>query len=200
MEKKFKKIALIMMASYLLACYSKATFAAPLGDRLILTINGIPYSQLQIEGYLDVKESLRDDPTKSQLVASDNWNVALSSFIKDMTLYQEANRTSGFRPNLEVVSKATERSLQAVQSTERFKARFQELGIDSSLIREYVGRILAIENLRRSRNGLLKSKTKAADRNSNSAIDWEDELLKRTLIRWFEHGKTYESISLNSHK
>lgn len=194
MEINLKKIIALLLSSFVCAWISKPIEAAPLGDRLIMSVNGIPYSQLQVEGYLNIKESLRDDPAKSQLVTADNWSIALSSFIKDMALYQEANRTSGFRANRELVTKASERVQQTLQSNPRFKTRFVELGIDAPLIREYIARILAIENLRRSRNGLLTSKTSQKNQNQT---DWENDLVKRVVIRWFEHGKTYENISLS---
>lgn len=174
----------------------KAAIAAPLGDRLILTINGIPYSQLQIESYLDVKESLRDNPGKSQLVDADNWNVALASFIRDMTLYQEANRTSGFRANRELVAKASEKVQKVRDNNERFQKRFAELGFEPLTIRECVAHILAIENLRRSRASMQSAKS--GTKNASPSSEWEDELMKRALIRWFEHGKTYENLSLNT--
>lgn len=173
----------------------KTAVSAPLGDRLILTINGIPYSQLQIESYLDVKESLRDNPAKSQLVDADNWNIALASFIRDMTLYQEANRTSGFRASREIVAKASEKVQKVSDSHERFKTRFTELGFDSLTIRECVARILSIENLRRSRASMQSSKAGAK---SAPSSEWEDDLMKRALIRWFEHGKTYENLALTA--
>ncbi len=195
MEIILKKIIAILLPTFVCALISKPTEAAPLGDRLIMSVNGIPYSQLQVEGYLNIKESLRDDPAKSQLVAADNWSIALSSFIKDMALYQEANRTSGFRASRDLVTKASERVQQTLQSNPRFKTRFVELGIDAPLIREYIARILAIENLRRSRNGLLTSKTNQKNQNQS---DWENDLIKRVVIRWFEHGKTYETISLSA--
>lgn len=198
MTKKIIKIKSLVLMMMIVVFAPKQAISAPLGDRLVLTINGIPYSQLQIEGYLDVKESLRDDPGKSQLVDKDNWNVALASFMKDMTLYQEANRTSGFRPTRDVVTKATERVQKVSDANPRFKNRFNELGFDTPTIREYISRILSIENLRRSRNALRSNKEKDRDKPKNVAIpDWEDELMKRALIRWFEHGKTYENLNLN---
>ena len=192
MRKLFIRIIPLFFTAFLAG---KTGYSAPLGDRLILTINGIPYSQLQIEGYLDVKESLRDNPGKSQLVSADNWNVALASFIKDMTLYQEANRTSGFRASRELVAKATEKVQKVIETNDRFKKRFDELGFETLTIREYIAHILSIENLRRSRASMQNAK---GGGKTAPSTDWEDELMKRALIRWFEHGKTYENLALNT--
>jgi len=59
-----------------------------IADRVVVAINNIPYSQNQIESYIDVKESLRDDASKSQTVNSSNWTEALDVFVTDTSIHQ----------------------------------------------------------------------------------------------------------------
>ena len=59
-------------------------YAGVVADRIVVAVNSIPYSQLQIERYIDVKESLRDNIASSQTVQQSNWALALDAFIRDM--------------------------------------------------------------------------------------------------------------------
>lgn len=183
-----RKKTLIFISLLLLIFSQTVTAWAIVGDRLILSINNIPFSQLQIEALMNVKETLRADPNQSQIVDQSNWALALSAFITDMTEYLEASKTSGYRPQRELVLKTTERVKLALQSSPKFKSRFAALGLDDAAIREQVTRILTIENLRRSRQGAIGAK------DSQAPGVWQDELMRNTMIRWFDNGKTYEHI------
>lgn len=159
--------------------------AAILGDRLVLAVNNTPYSQLQIEGYTNVKEALRSDPSKSQVVSGSNWNIALAAFMLDMSIYQEAIKSSGFRPQKEGVDKTLQLVKTELLKNPPFQKRFQELGLDDAAIREHLARVLTIENIRRSR------------RSAESVKDskWEEVIQKSAIIRWFDKGKVYEEIT-----
>jgi hypothetical protein len=58
-------------------------------DRVVVAINNIPYTQLQIESYLNVKESLRDNADSSQVVNGTNWSMAIDAFTNDMMIHQD---------------------------------------------------------------------------------------------------------------
>jgi hypothetical protein len=121
-------------------------------DRIIVSINNIPYSQLQIERYINVKESLRDDPIKSQTVQESNWSIVLSAFIADMTVHQDASKSSGFRPTVESIQKLRVRSEKAAQTAPQFKTAFDRLGISRNEIESEALKIATIENFRRGKN------------------------------------------------
>jgi len=148
-----------------------------------MAINNVPYSQLQIESYMDIKEALREDPAKSQLVSAQNWKIALAAFMKDMTLYQEAAKSSGFRPQRQGVEKTLDRVKNTLASHDNFKNKFGSLGLDDSTLREHISRLLTIDNFRRSRRGL-----------SPVSSQWEDDLQNTSIVRWFDGGKDYEEI------
>jgi hypothetical protein len=157
-----------------------------LGDRLVLAINNVPYTQLQIETYLNVKEALRGDLDKALPVVKSNWQEALAAFMLDLTLYQEGTKSSGFRPQREGVQKGYQKVLEALEKSEGYKLRFIQLGLTQSDIKEQLSRILTVENLKRSRAGTDKSKA--------AVSDWAHELQKNAIIRWFDKGKEYEEI------
>ena len=185
-----------LIYSFVVLSSSNAAEPSPstLGDRLVLSINNVPYSQLQIEGYLNVKEALRGDIEKSQVVAAENWAAALAAFMLDMTLYQEATKSSGFRPQKDGIQKSLTRIESSSSKSNSFNLKFKDLGLDESAIKEHLSRILTVENLKRSRQGL--------DKNKSANQDWEQELQKHSIVRWFDGGKNYESIrpTNTSHK
>lgn len=183
----FKIIFFAITYGLVAALFSSNMNAGILGDRLILAVNNVPYSQLQIEGYLNVKETLREDLEKSSVVTAENWPIALAAFIKDMVIYQEATKSSGFRPQKDGVQKALERIHSTLPKSPAFQRRFKQLGLDNATIKEHLSRVLTVENLRRSRQGL--------DKNKERATAWEDELEKVSIIRWFDKGRIYEDIN-----
>ncbi|MCX6124322.1 MAG: hypothetical protein NTV34_06175 [Proteobacteria bacterium] len=112
--------------------------------------------------------------------------MALAAFMLDMTLYQEATKSSGFRPQKDGIQKSLLRIENSVSKSASFKLKFNDLGLDEAAIKEHLSRILTVENLKRSRQGL--------DKNKSGNQDWEQELQKHSIIRWFDGGKNYESI------
>ena len=169
-----------------------------IGDRLVVVVNNFPYTQLQIEAYLDIKEALRDDPAKSQLVDGTNWRVATPSFVHDMTLYQEANRTAGFRPSKELLAKAMDRVKATIKTQDRYHQRFATLGIDDLILSDHVARILTIESLRKSRSSATSKKPgKSATNGSKDAADgqWERDLVARSIVRWFENSDNWVELN-----
>jgi hypothetical protein len=175
---------------YFALLISSAASYAQIGDRIICVINTVPYTQLQLEAYLNVKESLRADPENSELVSSTNWTQALDAFSRDMIIYQESARSTGFRPSNEIMTKAFERVQKTVTEVKKFEERFESLSIRESQIREQLAKLLAIENIRKSRHGSTPGNTESQQ--------WEADLIKSAVIRWYDKSQTYQT--LNPHK
>jgi hypothetical protein len=157
-----------------------------IADRIVVAINNIPYSQNQVEAYIDVKESLRDDAIKSQIVDGSNWTQALDVFISDTSIHQEATKSSGFRPTKEAVRKLRLRSENAMATAPQFKASFDRLELAGQRIEIEILKIATVENFRRGRQSL-----NATDKSSN----WEAELKDRTTVRFFEDAKTWKQTN-----
>lgn len=165
----------------------KAPDETMIADRVVLAINNIPYTQLQIESYLNVKESLRDNADSSQVVNAGNWVLAVDAFTKDMMIHQEATKSSGFRPTREAIQKLRSRSEKIQSSTPQFKAAFDRLMLSRSEIEREILRIATVENYR-------KGKATLAGTNKEGRISWEEELEGRTIVRLYDGAKSWRNI------
>jgi hypothetical protein len=156
-------------------------------DRVVVAINNIPYTQLQIESYLNVKESLRDNADSSQVVNGTNWSMAIDAFTNDMMIHQEATKSSGFRPTKESIQKLRARSEKITSSVPQFKAAFERLMLSSNEIESEILRIATVENYR-------KGKASLSTNGKNAQAGWEKELQSRSIVRLFDGAKTWKVI------
>jgi hypothetical protein len=163
-----------------------------IADRIVVVINNLPYSQLEIERYINSKECLRDDAGKSQVVQNSNWNLALDAFISDMSIHQEASKSSGFRPTKDAVEKLRVRCENMTKTAAQFKPAFERIGLFQPELENEILKILTVENYRHGKAALSKT---ASHRDSSPHSTWESELAYRTIIRYFDDAKTYQTIS-----
>jgi len=167
-------------------CYSQPANVR-IADRVVVAINNIPYSQLQIERYVDVKESLRDNPGASEIVKESNWPLAVEAFIKDMTIHQEASKSSGFRPSREAILKLRMRSEKSLDTVAHFKSAFEHLMLDRAEIENEVLKVATVENYRRGKASLNTN-------GKSSVTNWESDLIGRTTVRFFDEAKAWKTI------
>jgi hypothetical protein len=156
-------------------------------DRVVVAINNIPYTQVQIESYLNVKESLRDNADSSQVVNGTNWSIAVDAFTNDMMIHQEATKSSGFRPTRESIQKLRARSEKITGSAPQFKLAFERLMLSSNEIESEILRIATVENYR-------KGKASLSVNGKNAQAGWEKELQSRSIVRLFDGAKTWKVI------
>ena len=156
-------------------------------DRVVVAINNIPYTQVQIESYLNVKESLRDNADSSQVVNGANWSIAVDAFTNDMMIHQEATKSSGFRPTRESIQKLRARSEKITGSVPQFKEAFERLMLSSNEIESEILRIATVENYR-------KGKASLSVNGKNAQAGWEKELQSRSIVRLFDGAKTWKVI------
>jgi hypothetical protein len=183
----FRKITLAL--AIIFSIFPIKSEAAQVGDRLVIAINGIPYSQVQIESHLNTKEALRADPSNSELVSATNWPLAVKAFIDDTVIYQEAMKGSGNRPRSEVVDKGIQKVEATLQNLNHFRDRFTRLAINQVVIKECVSRILAIENYRKTKSNAQKSGA------TTEASKWHTDMIHNTILRWFDGGKDYVDLA-----
>ncbi len=161
-------------------------------DRIVVVINSLPYSQLQVERYINVKEALRDDASRSQVVQSSNWDMALSEFIKQMAVHQEATKSSGFRPTKDAVEKLRLRCDGAAKTAPQFKPAFDRLGLTKEELEIQILKILTVENFRRGKSSLDKTEAK---KTTATQPAWEMDLNARAIVRFFDDAKIYSPIT-----
>ena len=170
------------------ATMTKPTQPEPtIADRVVVAINNIPYTQLQIESYLNVKESLRDNADSSQVVNEANWLLALDAFTKDMMIHLEATKSSGFRPTKESIQKLRARSERVVGTVPQFKAAFERLMLNSVEIESEILKIATVENYR-------KGKASLSSNGKTTQMGWEQELQSRYIVRLFDGARTWKVI------
>lgn len=158
-----------------------------MADRVVVAINNIPYTQLQLESYLNVKESLRDDAAASQVVKESNWAQALDAFISDMMIHQEATKSSGFRPTKETIQKLRARVEKTSASVPQFKTAFDRLRLTRPELENEILRISTVENYR-------KGKASLSTNGKNAQDTWQNELKSRSIVRLFNDAKTWKNI------
>jgi hypothetical protein len=164
---------------------------AAVADRIVVVINNLPYSQLQVERYINVKEALRDDASKSQVVSSSNWNLALDEFTSQMAIHQEASKSSGFRPSKEAIGKLRLRCESAAKNAPQFKPAFDRLGLSNEELETQILKILTVENFRRGKTTLNKTESQ---KTSSTQSSWETELKEHSIVRYFEDAKVYSPL------
>lgn len=158
-----------------------------IADRVVVAINNIPYTQLQLESYLNVKESLRDDAAASQVVKESNWAQALDAFINDMMIHQEATKSSGFRPTKETIQKLLARVEKTAASAPQFKTAFDRLRLTRQELENEILRISTVENYR-------KGKASLSTNGKNVHDTWQNDLKSRSIVRLFDDAKTWKNI------
>ena len=176
---------------------ANATAAEPLGDRLVLSINNIPYTQRQVEVYISVKESLRKSDAPVRLIEAGNWMDALTVFGEDMIIQQEAQRLGSFQ----ALEQSTEKFEQLVRDkTKRdkeFGANLARLGVDDVALTRALEGVLRVAAFRRSkdRQAQVGTRPDAEDIESQKeSRKWLDELVERAVVRQYQNAQSYSVI------
>lgn len=196
---------LFCMDQFILKLHATPSSPQILGNRVVVAVNSIPYTQLQIERYINTKETLRDAPQNSQTVNGSNWQQAVDAFVNDMAIHQEASKSSGFRPSKEAIQKLRFKIENALEQAPQFKQAFTRLGLSKIEIETEALRIATVENFRRGKSTLSsapqtqssqKSDAPPASQTNNKETrgSWEKDLKDRTIVRYFDDGLTWKEI------
>ena len=175
---------------YTMLC-SQHSLGKTVADRIVLAINSIPYSQIQIERYINVKETLRDSIEKSQTVQQVNWDMAINAFVRDMMIHQDATKSSGFRPTKEAIQRLRFKTEKNISQSPTFKNAFDRLGLTRTEIETELLKITTVENYRRGKKSLDNDE-------KSSGSSWEDDLAKRSIVRYFDGAKTWINLEPKS--
>lgn len=174
-----------------------ATNGEPLGDRLVLSINNIPYTQRQVEAYISVKESLRKSDAPVRLIQAGNWMDALTVFSEDMIILQEAQRLGSFQ----ALEQSTDKFEQVVRDKAKndatFGANLARLGIDDVALTRAIEGVLRVAAFRRSkdRQAQVGTRPDAEDLESQKeSRKWLDELVDRAIVRQYQNAESYSVI------
>ena len=171
-----------------------------LGDRLVVAVNSMPYSQRQLELYLTIKQSLRPEEIgEQQVVGAFNWSEALTVFSEDMMVLQEAMRLGSFAASDQLLDQYNAALRKKMARGTKLQNTLERLGVDDLAVSRTLDSILRVASYRQNRNRQEMQGTALKKASSNKHKDqdakWMQELRSRTNMRIFSGAETYREIS-----
>lgn len=201
----------LLVAVWLATSAAMSAFAqgspARLGDRLVVSINNLPYTHRQIEAYATVREALRpgDDGTRVAVVAA-NWKDAIDVFTEEMIILQEAQRLGGFQADSKIAARFQSVLDERMRSGTAVRATLDRLGYDAVGIGRVVDAVLRVATFRRSKErqpggaGGDKGASQEdgppapASAPGGGGGPWLDELKARAVVRHYDEAFNYVTI------
>ena len=181
----------ILVAFFLFTPFAPAiSRAGSVGDRLILSINAVPYTQRQAELYLNVKEALKAGPSQPvNVITEQNWRDALKVFTEDMVVLQEAARLGSFAAPDELTEKYLTTLKSRLASGSAFSERAKILGLVDSSIGPVLDHVLRVAAFRRS-----KERGENGQQSKAATSKWLDDLMSRQTVRKFDDALEFVEI------
>ncbi len=178
--------------------FAQALFAQ-VGDRAVLAINNVTYTQRQIEMYIVVKESLRKNTgiEAARVVNAANWNEAVVVFTEDMIIYQEAQRLGGLQAPDQLVERFVSLIQEKSKKSDVFRATMTRLGADQVGITRVLDSVIRIAAFRRSKDRQA-STTEAIgeiEEQAGATPEWLTEITERSIVRRYEGTGQFTEIS-----
>lgn len=183
---------LAMLVVWLLSMHSpRGMGQGVLGDRLVVAVNNVPYTQRQAELYITIKECLRKTPDDSvTLIGAQNWDDALAAFTEDMAVLQEVQRLGSFSAQDQLLDKYSAQVRRKIDGSAPLREFLARLGADEAAVQRAMDMALRIAAFRHSKD--------RQEGNANTAPQsgqkWLNELLQRTMTRRFSRAREYETI------
>lgn len=203
-QKNISMFATNLLTWILLTTFSSEAFsmaAADLGDRVVLTINNVPFTQRQVEGYINIKECLRKSSDGSiRLVNAGLWRDALTVFTSDAVLLLEAQRVGGITIPESMTKKYLELLKTKSVSNPELKAMLARLGLNDGGLERAIDTVLRVAAFRRSKE---RQETQSqlpfsgADGRGSAGLRvaaWQKDLMDRAIVRRYEDADQYVVI------
>tara|TARA_B100001094_G_scaffold309009_1_gene342251 strand:+ start:304 stop:1044 length:741 start_codon:yes stop_codon:yes gene_type:complete len=185
-KMRLLNICLLVLSSVL--CTSASASGALL-DRLVLEVNGVTYSQRQLELYLVTKDALRKPISETlSFVGKSNWSRSLERFINDMVISQEAQRFSGYTPSDVLLNAAKQTLFERREADLIFATFFKRMSVSDSEVRFIISRHLKLTEYLRSRN----RKSEAVPFIKSA---WFLKLKDRAVYRIYKGGDAFKEIN-----
>lgn len=168
--------------------------AGNIGDRLVVAINGVPYSQRQIEIYIHVKETLRKSTDDSvRLISAGNWGDAITVFTEDMVILQESQRLGSFQAPDQAIDKYLGVVRDKLAKSAVLKQTLDRLGGTEPIVGHALEDVLRIAAFRRSKDH-EDAQTKKTPGTDRTRAKWLDDLQARSVARLFKDSEDYVVI------
>ena len=188
-----------LILCWTLAAPASAT-AQQLGDRLVVAINQVPYSQRQLELYFAVRAGIRNDADQTGLfVDRSNWSASLALFTEDMMILQEAQRLGSFGSVDAMLEKYSAQLRARRAAGGAFAATLKRLGADDQALAHVLENVLRVAAFRRSKNRqeaqALPNTTAAAQAQPGVLAKWLVDLSNRAATRTYTGANTFQMIA-----
>lgn len=188
---------------FLIASAANASAVATndVGDRVVLTINNVPFTQRQVEGYINVKECLRKNADGAvRLVNASLWRDALTVFTSDAVLLLEAQRVGGITIPDTMTKKYIDLIKAKSTSSSELKAMLDRLGLNDGGLERAVDTVLRVAAFRRSKER-QETQSQMPFGGSDGAgsaglrvAAWQKDLMDRAIVRRYEDADQYVVI------
>lgn len=171
--------------------YSGACLAA-VADRIVVSVDGSPYSQRYVMSYFVVRELMQEgnpaaqpgrQPFLDELAA--NWKASLAKFSGDMVVRQESSRLGSFLTTPKLQVKGVERVNARRQVDKELAGALARLRISDEEMAQFVSAVLQVEGFRKNRERQIAPAGGAG---------WFDALMSRAIIRYFDGGDVWQPI------
>ena len=172
-------------------------YGAPLGDRLVLSINNVPYTQRQVETYINVKESLRKtNDGNVRVIDATNWGDALAVYSEDMIILHEAQRLGSFSTQDQLIDKYHAVVRDKIAHGGELKKSLTRLGIDEVTLAKALDDVLRVAAFRRSKDRQESQGGKGVRKRDadTGKVQWLADLSNRAIVRPYDDAKTYQAI------
>ena len=180
---------------------ARADSVSVIGDRLVLAVNGVPYTQREVEAYVTVKESLRrTEDSGVRLIGSRNWPEALGAFAEDTVVLQEAQRLGSYAAPDQALDKFLGVVREKAQHNADLQATLARLGVDEPTLTRTLEDVLRVAAFRRSKDRQESQASQAlgargaAHATGKSGGRWLAELTDRAIVRRFQGADAYVVI------
>ncbi len=207
---QIKTCATTRMLKLIKACVFLSTFLgmlpaniafAQVGDRAVLAVNNVTYTQRQIEMYIIVKESLRKNTgiESARVVNAANWNEAVTVFTEDMIVYQEVLRLGGLQTPDQLIEKFVSLIQEKSKKSDVFRSTMTRLGADQVGVTRVLDSVIRVASFRRSkdRQASTTDNTGEIEDQPGAAPLWLTEITERSIVRRYEGTNQFVDIAPN---
>ncbi len=165
--------------------------STPVGDRLLIEIDGHFFSQYQLESYFLIKSGLSEQSWRAEYspLTAELWPDLLNKFVIDMTIRIEAQRLGSFLPVEDLVRRSVERLIALAKSDRGYGAELGRLKLEKTMMVRTVSTILQVAAYRSGRVG-------GGDGGSAAQDSWQRDLLGKVVVRYLDGSKIYRPLVL----
>jgi hypothetical protein len=133
--------------------YAAVAQGTVIGDRIVLAVNNVPYTQRQLELYLTIKESIRSTLDLNVTVVNErSWSEALNAFTEEMMILQEALRLGSFAAPDQLLDKYNAVLRTKLARNAPLSQTMVRLGVDDLAMSRALDSVLRVASFRQNKN------------------------------------------------